>query len=871
MVFDLKKSQIYTAVVFCRMFPLGILKFYRIIFLMSGFILVGLSGIKSLLEYFTAYKVELYLRPETMTGLTYILLPFGFSMLFFELFGKYYLRYPKIDSSDPRSAGRTSPEASATARGFGEASNIAEFLEFEAADIFDRAYRLSGKTGETRVSTKTLLLAMLDYPALARAMRRLIPDFNAAKSELEGILDSANTSDSGSGIFSGKGISIEVMQALQGAIESKERHGGYRISILDILASMFDYNDSFRSFILKLDLDKHDLEELADWYEHIWNFWRERRKFWSLDNLLRQSPIGRDWVYGYSPYLNSFAVNLTDKMDYTAQPFRLMTREKEIEEMEEVLARSGQNNILIVGEEGVGKDRLLFDFTETIAMGQALPQLNYKKIFELNVSLITASSKDIADVQNVLIKLLNEATRSGNIILIIKDFHNFIGEIGGMGRMDISQVIVPYLKSANVQFIATTNPSSFHKFIETRSEISSVFERLDLKEADTEQTLKVLEEIIPSTEGKFGILVTYGAVKSIVDSADKYIRTAPFPEKAVDLLSEVVSYVVSGGRSMVTVQDVNEVTSRKTGIPLGPIAGEEKEKLQNLEKLMHEQLVGQERAVEVVSSTMRRLRTGMAKRGKPAGVFLFIGPTGVGKTLTAKILARIYYGAESRMIRFDMSEYQDIESLDRFLGNLRSNQPGQFVSMVRDNPFSLILLDELEKAHKNILNIFLQVFDEANLTDVFGRKVNFEQNIIIATSNAGAADIREMVQQGTDPSLEKEKVIDILIKQKYFTPEFLNRFDELVVFHPLTKDQIGSIAKILITGLVGQMAKQGYTFKPTEEVINYISDAGFDPQFGARPMQRVIRDKIENAIAKKILEKTIRKGEEFSLSLEDVK
>jgi len=321
----------------------------------------------------------------------------------------------------------------------------------------------------------------------------------------------------------------------------------------------------------------------------------------------------------------------------------------------------------------------------------------------------------------------------------------------------------------------------------------------------------------------------------------------------------------------VTKTEVSEVVSRKTGIPLGPIIGDEKEKLVRLEEIMHQELIGQDRAVEVVASTMRRLRIGLAKRGKPAGVFLFVGPTGVGKTLTAKILAKTYFGSADRMLRFDMSEYQDTDSLDRFIGSIKANEPGRFVTEVRDNPFSLILLDELEKANKNVLNIFLQVFDEGRLTDVFGRKINFEQNIIIATSNAGADLVRDLVRQGLDPSLEKERLVDMMIQGKHFSPEFLNRFDEIVIFHPLSQDQVGKITELLLANLAARMKEQGYEFMPTPEIADYIAKAGFDPQFGARPMERVIRDKVESAIATKILDGSIRKGEGFSLTVEDLK
>jgi len=289
-----------------------------------------------------------------------------------------------------------------------------------------------------------------------------------------------------------------------------------------------------------------------------------------------------------------------------------------------------------------------------------------------------------------------------------------------------------------------------------------------------------------------------------------------------------------------------------------------------LEQHMHREIIGQEQAVTAVVHTMQRLRSGLTRRGKPAGVFLFVGPTGVGKTLTAKILAKTYFGSPETMIRFDMSEYQNKESLDRLLGSLPLNEPGRLATQVRDNPFSVLLLDEIEKAHKDILNIFLQVFDEGRVTDAFGGKVSFEQNIIIATSNAGSEQIRDMVRQGVDPAEQKSKIIDILINQGYFRPELLNRFDEIVTFHPLSHEHIRKIAELLVGGLVDRLREQGYFFIPTKDIVDYISDVGFDPQFGARPMNRAIQDKFENVIAKKILEEKIHKGMEFTLTLQEV-
>lgn len=823
---------------FYRIFPGGILKFYRVLLLVLALVPLGFLIIN--LVYETQVSISI--------GWTFVILPFAFSFLFFELFGNHYLKHPKIKSTN----------------------NIADLFEFEAGRVFERAFELARGLGEKELSIKVLLAAMIEDRVMEKLFIRIIPSFLSVRKQLKDSMKNPTPYLERFSLFTSRDISPEVMKLLEDALKLRDKHGADRISVLDIMAAMTDYSEEFKQFILAQDLDRNDLEELARWYEHIWSFWREYRKFWSLDNLLRKLPIGRDWVYGYARHLTSFSVDLTDKMEYARPSLRLIRRKKEIDQIEQILSRSGENNVLLVGEEGVGRDSIILDLAEMISRGRALPELNYKKVFDLNLSLVAGASKNITDVQNVLVLILNEASKAGNAILVLKDFHNFIGEIEGLGRVDVSEILVPYLKSAKIQVIATTNPVSFHKFIEPRSELTEVFERVNISEPDYTQTIQIIEEAVPAIEASSRTILTYGAIKEIVAGADKFIRTAPFPEKAFDLLSEVVSYAKVQKIHIITKQEVNEVISRKTGVPLGPVVGDEREKLIHLEEIMQKELIGQDRAVEVVASTMRRLRTGLSKRGKPAGVFLFVGPTGVGKTLTAKILAKTYFGSSERMLRFDMSEYQNVDSLDRFLGSTKTQEPGQFVTAVRDNPFSLILLDEMEKADRNVLNIFLQVFDEGRLTDVFGRKINFEQNIIIATSNAGAEAIRELVKEGIDPSMEKEKVIDVLIRGGYFRPELLNRFDEIVIFHPLSQEQVGIIAGLLMNSLASRLRDQGYIFNPTQEVIDYVARIGFDPQFGARPMERVIRDKVESGIAKKILEGSIKKGKEFSLTMSDI-
>lgn len=830
MTFDFNKTKIAKAVDASANFSPGLLKVLKMTFL--------IFGVSSLLLYWLSLLgseglLVLGFAGSVWQGFADVFIVLGLSVLFYEIYFKYYLKEPPI----------------------GESENLADFLDFDSASVVSRAMKFSRSAGESVVSGRSLLWALMAN----RIGQMMFLRLGIAVSDFERELLSID----------GTGAD-ELTVVVDDADKLRIKQKAGKISIADILASLFDHDQFFKQAVLKRDLGKNDLENLATWYEEVVAYSERHKKFWSLENRLRKPPIGVSWVYGFSNLLNKFVIDLTAASYGNGLGGELIGRKAIVQQIEEILSRAGENNVLLVGEAGVGKKTIIAEFARLITVGKALPQLNYKRVLELNVSLLTSSSKEKSDIENTLIAILNESIQAGNVILVLHDLQNFTGNGEGLGKIDLSALLLPYLESNRLQVISTTDPISFHKLLESRADIMKVFERIEVSEPNTVETLLILESLLPAFEAQHGVFVLYSALKKIVDDADRFLKSAPFPEKALDLMSEVLAHAKSKQVKIITGQDVDNVITRKTNIPLGQIGTDERAKLINLDTEMHKDIVGQNEAVKVVVRTMQRLRAGLVKRQKPAGVFLFVGPTGVGKTQTAKALARTYFGAESKMIRFDMSEYQDSESLDRFLGSLRINEPGQLVSAVRDNPFSLILLDEIEKAHRNILNIFLQVFDEGRVTDVFGRKVSFEENIFIATSNAAADFIRDLVKQGIDPSTQKEKVIDALIKGGYFSPEFLNRFDEVVIYHPLTEEQLAQIALMLVSALQSHMKEQGYVINIPQDVVGYIAKAGFDPQFGARPMQRVIQDKLESVIARKILEGLVQKGVEFSLSLEDL-
>lgn len=857
MNFDLKQAKIYKAVVFKKTFQPEMLHwlwlggvwasvFFGVLWFLS-------SGFSFTVPEMGAYTLQLPFKADAFLGLIMIVLPVALSVFFFELFYKFYLQYPETEGTE----------------------NLADYLDFTAALLFDKAFKIAEDRGEQALSNISILLALTENPAGLRLLYRL--GLNPA--DIQKFFSQQESSPNSVQIVLGP----DTVDLLNDAERMRQEHikefteedaqppkWAGRITVGDIITAMFDTNDAFQKMLAEKDLLKKDLNTIALWHERVRAEFEKQRRFWRLENLLRKRPIGADWVYGYPIYLSKYSRDITRPFREGYAEISVIGRDKELDQVQQALLRSEKQNVLLVGEAGVGKRSLTLGFAQKVAFDQVPESLKRKKVLALNLAAVVASASNTADAQNNLTAVMDEATEVGNVILFVEGMHNFIGQHEGLGKVDASEVLLPYLQSSNVQIIATTDPMNFHKYIETRTDVLSTFEQVDIDELGREAVMYILEDTAMEFEAKHGIFFTYSALAAIYEDARRYIPNVPFPEKATNLLNDVVSYNKAEKKPMIEPSDVHAVVTRKTSIPLGDIGSEEKEKLSRLAEIMHHDIVGQEAAVRTVANAMQRLRAGIAREGKPAGVFLFVGPTGVGKTLTAKTLAQVYFGSKDKMVRLDMSEYQEQNSISRLLGSLQNDEPGQLASAVRENPFSVLLLDEFEKAHRDLLNVFLRVFDEGRMTDAFGREVNFENNIIIATSNAGAEKIMEMVQQGIDPSTEKEKLINLFVEQGYFKPELVNRFDEVVIYRPLSKEEIKKVAEILINALVDRLKEKGYYYKPTQEVIDYVADVGFDPEFGARPMNRAISDKLESTIAKMILEDRVKKGVEFTVSLQEV-
>lgn len=585
-----------------------------------------------------------------------------------------------------------------------------------------------------------------------------------------------------------------------------------------------------QSFISTHLLKPENTNDVEVWFESYYQKHLHKKAWWKLQNLLSIPPLARDWAVGYTPLIDEFTEDLT-RVEYQNQIKNVVGRQKEIRQMEGILIKNEEANVLIVGEEGVGKRTIVDALSKQIYEGSSSPILAYKRILKLNLEKILTTYTDQKQRENFLEDLFREASDAKNVILLIENLDKYVAS--GPDRVDLSLPIEKYGIRSAIQFIGITTPFFYERFIFGNDKINRIFTKLDVVEIPALEAKNTLLEVAYSFEQKNNVVIPYETILDTIDKSEFYITYIPFPEKAFNLLDMACARGVQTHTHIITPDIIDVVLSEKTHIPTHLTEGMRK-KLIDLEKLLEERIIFQNEAVEKLSAAMRRSFILLGKRKKPLASFLFFGPTGVGKTETAKALSDIFFGGEKYLLRFDMSLYQTIGDIKTLIGSIESGIPGLLSKAIRENPYAVLLLDEIEKADKDLLNIFLTLIDEGYFTDGFGKKVDCKNLIVIATSNAG-----------TD----------------YFLPEFLNRFDGVVIYHPVTQESIFILAKKMIEEIKETMFKM-YKIHiiVTDETLKNLTQKGYDPQFGARNLQRVIAQELENKIAQLILEKKVEEG-----------
>ncbi|MBU0546936.1 ATP-dependent Clp protease ATP-binding subunit, partial [Patescibacteria group bacterium] len=631
----------------------------------------------------------------------------------------------------------------------------------------------------------------------------------------------------------------------------------------DLLIALAIKNKILKKLLIDLQLKIDDIENLADWSRFLQKKEEEQKKWWQYSNLIKRGSLAKEWTAGFTVNLNKFSSDWSEILKKRGFP-KIIGHEEELYQLERILSSREENsNVLLIGNTGTGRKSIIQNFAIRSALGQSLPELNYKIVKELNLSTLFAQLQNENQIESVLNKIFEETLLAGNIILVIDQFHNFVGRDEKAGIFDLSGILVPYLHFPQFQLIAITNIAHFRKNIEPKQALLSSFDTVEVAEISKKEILMLLENKSLITESQDNIFISYQALHNIMDYAERYFPNLSSPEKELDILNEAIIYAISVKDKILLPRHIAHVVSTKTQIPVGEMEEREKNTLLNLEDLIHKKIINQEEAVKEVAGALRRSRSEITIRKGPMGCFLFLGPTGVGKTETAKVLTEIYFGSASKMIRLDMSEFQMVEDITRLIGS--TQEDGLLTDQVRDNPFSLILFDEIEKANPKILNLLLQVLDEGFLTDGLGRKTHFKNSIIVATSNAGYKVILNAIEKQEPWTGIKKKILDYVFENNIFRPEFINRFDSMVVFKSLTHENLLDITELMLIKLQNNLSQKDIELVITPELKEKLVELGYNPIFGAREMTRVIQEKIENVLANAILSNKIKRGDKVKI------
>ena len=586
-----------------------------------------------------------------------------------------------------------------------------------------------------------------------------------------------------------------------------------------------------------------------------------------FDFRSKKIKVNRSFTSRPTPFLDLYGLNFTE-LALKMKIGIMIGHAQEYQTLLDLLSRQGKRNVLLVGPAGVGKDTLISYLAFNLVRDKVPLKLRDRRLISISLASLLEDTNEPLQVYDRLTKITKELLiNRGDIIVYLPQFHNYksLTQRGGFTALDTFRSLI---NSSWVPLIASTTPGDYRRNLELDPIIKENFEVIKIKEISFEESVKFLAYRSLELKRKTKVSVSFKAMKRAVLLAQRFLTTVPLPSSAESLLTEAIEGARREGKKMVFEQDIVDLVSLKTQVPLEISSEKEREKLLNLEKLIHEELINQETAVSLVSAALRQYRVGLTSTKKPIGVFLFVGPTGVGKTQLAKTLATIYFGSEKNMIRFDMAEYQDRKSIDRFIGNPEGTISGSLTEAVKNNPFSLILLDEFEKAHSDVLNIFLPVFDEGRLTDNLGQVIDFTNTIIIATSNALSDFIKNEIEKNVDVDNLSERLKKKLTN--YFKPELLNRFNEVVVFRPLTQEHLKEIVKLKLNELVAALSKnKKIELSFDNSVIEQLAKLGYNPIFGARPLDSVIGHYIKDNLAGSILKKKIGSNTKVHFAFEE--
>ena len=640
-----------------------------------------------------------------------------------------------------------------------------------------------------------------------------------------------------------------------------------------------------------------------------------------------------------TPLLNQYGRDLT-RAAAQGELDPVIGREKEIERITQILIRRTKNNPVLIGEPGVGKSAIAEGLAQRVADGTIPQMLRGKRIVSLDIASVVAGSKYRGEFEERFKNIMAELQKSGNVILFIDELHTIVGAGGSEGAIDASNMLKPALARGEIRVIGATTLDEYRKYIEKDPALERRFQPVQVDEPTKEEALAIVEGVRDKYEAHHKVRITDEALRAAVTLSDRYIPDRCLPDKAIDLMDEAASRVrihsftpppdmkalegqvaavvkekeeavraqafekaaalrdqeralraemenlqkawesdMDRAEKTVGEEEIAQIVSSWTGVPVNRMTEDESQRLLHLEETLHKRLIGQDEAVTAVARAIRRARAGLKDPKRPIGSFLFLGPTGVGKTELCRALGEAMFGDENAVIRIDMSEYMEKHSVSRMIGSppgyVGFEEGGQLTEKVRRKPYSVLLFDEIEKAHPDVFNLLLQLLDDGRLTDSKGRAVDFKNTIVVMTSNIGASAMsseRRMgfgsAASGAQEDYEGMKNRVLQEVKNFMRPEFLNRLDEIIVFHPLTEDEIAQIARLMLDAIVERLKERGVELTATDEAVRYLARTGFDPAYGARPLRRAIQRAVEDALSEEILSGAVQLGDKVEIGME---
>ena len=800
----------------------------------------------------------------------------------------------------------------------------------QARNALAMAEKTAKRCQHSYIGTEHLLLGLLMEPEGTAGI--LLADFGVEQERLLGLIDRLIAPSGNTAVASAPGLTPRARRLLDNAQEEAARLKSDEVGTEHILLAMLRESDCVATRLLyTMGVNIQKL------YSSLLNAMGEAGSM-TKEEIQAKLGMTKSGENSATPTLDQYSRNLNE-MAKQGRMDPVIGRQAEIDRVIQILSRRTKNNPCLVGEPGVGKTAIVEGLAQRIVQGVVPDTIKNKRVVALDLSGMVAGSKYRGEFEERIKNVVREVMENKNVLLFIDELHTIIGAGGAEGALDASNILKPSLSRGEIQLIGATTLEEYRKYIEKDAALERRFQPVTVEEPTEEQAKEILEGVRPYYERHHGVEISDAALDAAVKMSTRYIHDRFLPDKAIDLMDETASRVQLGGfkvpealeenekkhkrlleekeqaikdgdfekaraiqeeqaevekklkaararfekrcrdrKLTVTEEDIAATVSSWTKIPVQKLAEEESRRLAKLEQILHKRVIGQDEAVKAVARAIRRGRVGLKDPNRPIGSFLFLGPTGVGKTELSKALAEAVFGTEQAMIRVDMSEYMEKHSVSKMIGSppgyVGYEEGGQLSEKVRRNPYSVILFDEIEKAHPDVFNILLQVLDDGHITDAQGRKVDFKQTCIIMTSNAGAQSIVEPKRLGFLSEEDAKKDYEYMKGQvmeevrRMFKPEFLNRIDETIVFHQLTKQDMKKIISILLKDLIGRCKTQmDIELKIRDAVKDHLVDTSYDSKYGARPLKRAIQNQLEDPLAEAILSGTIKKGDTVAVGI----